>query len=90
MGIALDNKLEFSMLKQITRFMSSNDISINLDKPTTHHYNLDTNLYNQIEFIKRHDFLDGMISAEDAGILMDGWNKWKTIIENTVLNSVTI
>ena len=37
-------------------------------------------------FTKKHGSLDGKTPAEQAKILVDGKNKWKTIIQNASLH----
>lgn len=41
-------------------------------------------------FTKKHISLDGMTPAEASGIIVDGDNKWKTIIENAAMNKATV
>ena len=39
-------------------------------------------------FVKEHEVLDGMTPVEACGIVVEGENKWMTLIQNAVKSKV--
>lgn len=46
-------------------------------------YNRTNRLANISQYFRPHMALDGKTPAEKCGIIIEGENKWKTVIQNT-------
>ncbi len=90
MKIKGNMKLQYSMLDHETRFMITQFVADTKGTENVRPMFKEAQLFDGFQtfynFSKKHGGIEKKTPAEMAGILVDGSNKWKTIIQNASLN----